>query len=552
MPAKVLKKAVALIRVSTDNQAKTNDSIDGQLRSIKKWAQENDVTIEKFYHEQANSAFRGKRPILDKILFEIEDGIVNPDAIIVYAFSRFTRKATTTAKFKNALLKRDIPVLSVTEPMPEDEDSAFISQTVIDMVNELQSRTNSKVVQDRLNDTANKGYFTGGNIPFGYASEPINIPNTKIIKKKLVVNPDEALTIRKIFNYADVGVSGKPLGVFEIAKKLNQANEKPRGKPWTKNKINRILNNSIYYGDFEWGKNRVSRSKSNPPIIIKVPAIIEKAQFDRVRAGLLSRKPFSKSNEPINTLSKGKRSGSLLVGLLKCSFCGSNLTVMHGKTIKRVNGVAERYQYYRCPNRTRSNCPCPNIRRDVLDKAIIETFLVNVLNSNFLKSIVLEIKDKISDVIKGDESTLLGLHKNQAELKLQINNLYDRIANGVIELDDILKENLEQKKRSLGSITNSIEQIRARTKLPLKKFGTKQIEAFVQAAQDVLTNQSNESAKQLLLLLVSNILIYKEKLIISGVKFNLAEIISKTKMGTSNEVPMFVSIWRRERDSNPR
>jgi site-specific DNA recombinase len=146
MKVKKIYKAVGLIRVSTDMQAKTNDSIDGQKKSILKWAKENGVEIEKFYNEPGNSAFRGKRPTLDLIENEINEGIVTPNAVIVYAFSRFTRNASITGTFKANLMKKEIPVLSVTEPMPEDEDSAFISQTVIDMVNELQSRTNSKIV----------------------------------------------------------------------------------------------------------------------------------------------------------------------------------------------------------------------------------------------------------------------------------------------------------------------------------------------------------------------------------------------------------------------
>ncbi|MBA6365507.1 hypothetical protein H4J42_17340, partial [Colwellia sp. BRX8-8] len=38
---KALFKAIGMIRVSTDMQAKTNDSFDGQKRDILKWAKEN-------------------------------------------------------------------------------------------------------------------------------------------------------------------------------------------------------------------------------------------------------------------------------------------------------------------------------------------------------------------------------------------------------------------------------------------------------------------------------------------------------------------------------
>lgn len=177
-------RAIGLIRVSTELQATTNDSIEGQKKDILKWANENNIEIEKLYLEPGSSAFVDrKRHVLDKIQLDLEQKIISPKFLLVYKFSRFTRKASLTADFKNKLLKRGIKIVSITEPLPEDEDGAFISETVIDMVNEISSRDTSRVVQDRLNTTAENGYYTGGKTPFGYLSMPITFPDSKIIKK---------------------------------------------------------------------------------------------------------------------------------------------------------------------------------------------------------------------------------------------------------------------------------------------------------------------------------------------------------------------------------
>jgi len=544
MKVKKIRKAIGLIRVSTDMQAKTNDSIDGQKKSILKWAKDNGVEIEKFYNEPGNSAFRGKRPTLDLIENEVNEGIVTPNAVIVYSFSRFTRNASITGAFKANLMKKEIPVLSVTEPMPEDEDTAFISQTVIDMVNELQSRTNSKIVQDRLNDTAEKGYFTGGVVPFGYSSVSVTIANTNIEKKILVVNPKEAEVAKLIFNLAEVGLNGKALGVKYIAKHLNQKSMCYRGSRWTKNNISEILNKSLYYGERVWGKKRLTRSKDNPPIIIKIPPIITKEQFVNVQNGLKTRRLITTNNEPVNSTIKGLRSKTLLVGLLKCQYCGSNLRLMNGKKIKEVDGKPIRYQYYICPNRTMEGCICPNIRRDHLDKVITETILLNVLNKTVIEEVVIEIKDKIADITKNDDKTLLKLHKQQASLKLKINKLYDMVADEVFEMDETLKENLQNKKYILNNLNFSIDEIKTRAKLPLKKFGKPQVEAFVKATINVLSATNQENSKQVLLKIIDKILVNKEKIEVFGSNFRIAEFVSKTKMGTSSEVPTFVSIWR--------
>ena len=346
--------AIGLIRVSTDAQAKTNDSISGQEKHIKKWAKENNVTIEKIYVEPGNSAFHGARPILNTILDDINNEFVTPNILLVYSYSRFTRKAALTAAFKHKLSDKGISIISVTEPLSDDEDTAFISQTVIDMVNEIQSRNNSKIVQDRLNDTAEKGFYPGGIPSFGYVPTPVTLPNTSIVKSKLAICPDESSVVKEIFSLAVNGLTGKPMGMKMIAQYLNDKQCSYRGKKWNTNHINRMLNNRIYYGDFYFGVKRVRRANVTPPILIKVPVIITKELFLRVQKELKSRRPLTKENVPINTTSKGIRSKTLLTGILKCEQCGCNLKIMTGKS--------GQHKYYKCSNKITQDshvCNCP-------------------------------------------------------------------------------------------------------------------------------------------------------------------------------------------------
>jgi hypothetical protein len=411
------------------------------------------------------------------------------------------------------------------------------------MVNELQSRANSKIVQDRLNDTAFKGYFTGGVVPFGYSSISVTIPNSNIEKKQLVINSKESYIVERIFNLAESGVSGKPLGVKSIAKTLNDEGYLYRGKKWNKNKVDKILNDTTYYGKRIWGKARITRAKDNPPITIDVPAIITKNKFDSVQRGLETRRPLTSINTPINTYSKGERSKTLLVGLLKCNQCGSNLRLMYGK--KRNPLIQDsRYLFYSCPKRSTTGCTCPNIRRDHLDKIIINEVLLQVLTPENISEIVLDIKDKINSVTKNDQKDLLKLNNQHASIKIKINNLYDKIADEILELDETLNENLQNKKTQLKALEKSIEVIKCRSKIPLKKFGKNHIQMFVEAATLILSNSNTDSCKQLLLKIIDKILVKKNEIIVRGTKFILAEFVSKTKMGTSLEVPTFVSIWR--------
>ncbi|MDP7591130.1 MAG: hypothetical protein QF552_00220, partial [Litorilituus sp.] len=71
-----------------------------------------------------------------------------------------------------------------------------------------------------------------------------------------------------------------------------------------------------------------------------------------------------------------------------------------------------------------------------------------------------------------------------------------------------------------------------------------QVEAFVKAAINVLSATNQKNSKQVLLKIIDKILVNREKIEVFGSNFKIAEFVSKIKMGTSLEVPTFVSIWR--------
>ena len=113
-----------------------------------------------------------------------------------------------------------------------------------------------------------------------------------------------------------------------------------------------------------------------------------------------------------------------------------------------------------------------------------------------------------------------------------------------IILDDTLTEHLNNKKHEFSNISSSIEDLKYQLKLPLKKFGKAQIDAFVEVTKMVLAQSNQETSKQILIKIIDKILVKKEKIEVYGGKFKLVEFVSKTKMGPSKEVPIFVSMWR--------
>ena len=83
-------------RYSSDNQRE--ESIDGQIRECKEFAQKNDIRIIDTYIDRAFSATTDKRPAFQKM---IKDSAKNMfDVIIVCKLDRFARNRYDSAHFE--------------------------------------------------------------------------------------------------------------------------------------------------------------------------------------------------------------------------------------------------------------------------------------------------------------------------------------------------------------------------------------------------------------------------------------------------------------------
>ncbi|GEM_PF-5549785 len=91
---------------------------------------------------------------------------------------------------------------------------------VIALFDEYQSRENAKHVLRAMKDNARQGFYNGSRVPLGYRAEESEKRGVRV-KKKLVIDPAEAETIRLIFRLYrhEDGQSG-PLGVMDTLDNL--------------------------------------------------------------------------------------------------------------------------------------------------------------------------------------------------------------------------------------------------------------------------------------------------------------------------------------------
>ena len=192
--------------------------------------------------------------------------------------------------------------------------------------------------------------MNGGRAPLGFKY----VGKAEGSKGQLVVAPEQAKIVRKVFRWADEGVK-----LLDIARRpTDDGVQAMTGAVWSKTVLSGMLRNSVYVGEARgnWrtaaepvtrrkparpGKSKKTSTRSRPAaewILVHVPQTIDRAVFDRVQARL-QRGRHINSDRP---------SPYILRGLIKCGVCAHACCVFpnHGWPHYRCNNI-DRLSYRR-------------------------------------------------------------------------------------------------------------------------------------------------------------------------------------------------------------
>ena len=382
-----MKTAVIYARYSSDSQ--TEQSIDGQLRVCTEYAKSHDILVLNTYIDRAMTGTNDNRPDFQRMMKESNRKEWN--YVIVYKFDRFSRNKYETAIHKKTLKDNGVKVLSATEFVP-DTPEGIIFESMLEGYAEYYSAELSQKIRRGNNESRRKGNLTGGKIPYGYKNE----------NKKAVVIPEEAEIVRYIYEQYSIGVYVK-----DIIEVLNGKGLLHKGKPFAKNTVSGILSNERYSGIY----------RHNDEVFTNIyPQIVPQDTFEIVR-------------EKVNCNKFGKRSNDivyLLKDKIKCGYCG--------KSIIGDNGTAkngERKYYYTCSGRKKKLTDCHKfaIRKDVLEKIVLESVIEQVQKCNSLDFIVNGLMQEQER--QSQSNTVLNLLlKEQRQTETAINNIMTAIENG--------------------------------------------------------------------------------------------------------------------------
>lgn len=238
---------VGYIRVSTDGQVGEDKyGIDAQKRDIIHYCKNHDLTILKWYVEEAVSGSTDLtgRPELTKIL---NRDVANPpiEAVVVAKNDRLARDIENFYGFKYLLKRNNIDLISVAEDFGE----AGVYKPVYEAISAAFAQLERSFINMRTSGgrtiKAMQGGYAGGRAPYGYSAQPGG--------KKLTANPQEAEIVRLIYYLRD----DEKRTMQSICNELAARGYKTRsGKDFVVSGVQSILNNrQTYQGYYRYGPN---------------------------------------------------------------------------------------------------------------------------------------------------------------------------------------------------------------------------------------------------------------------------------------------------------
>ena len=221
------------------------------------------------------------RPQFTKMLDEASQPDAPFQEILVWKFSRFTRKREHAVAFKSMLRRRSIRVTSITEHA-DDTPTGKLMEAIIESVDEFYPENLAPEVTRGMRETASRGFWVASRPLYGY--KRVKVQDGAKESPTLVLNPPVDDIVRRIF---DMAVDGK--SVLDITRALNDEGiPTTTGKPWLKTTVHRLLTNEAYTGTLVWGQNAKDGTE---PVLAKnaFPASVTRDEFQYVQRHLKSR-----------------------------------------------------------------------------------------------------------------------------------------------------------------------------------------------------------------------------------------------------------------------
>ncbi len=392
--------AVIYARYSSEKQ--TEQSIEGQLRDCRDFAERNGYEVIAEYIDRAYSGTNDTRPDFQRML--ADSAKRQFQYVIVWQLDRFARNTYDSAVNKKILKDNGVKVISAKENITDEPAGIMLESLLVGMAEYFSAELSVKVKRG-LRESALKCKTVGGNKMLGYK---VNSET-----KKFEIDEEGAAAVRIVFERYIQGDTMK-----DITSYLNSLNFKnSQGNPFDINAIRRILTNRRYTGVYIFKDMEIPGG---------MPQIISLETFNEAQKRI-------EKNRKAPAHAKADNEYLLTTKL----YCGNCKASMFGVSGTSKNGKIHRY--YQCINNKRKTCNKKNVSKEWIENAVVQ-IAKDILTPDNIELIANEVialieKDNISDTAKI-------LTKKIKDCDRRKNNLIEALKQG--KMTDMLFEEIEK------------------------------------------------------------------------------------------------------------
>lgn len=432
-----MKKAVIYYRVSTSEQ-----NCDRQKNDLVPFVKAMGYEIVKTFEEKKSATEDMKtREQLTEMRKLTKDTV---DTIFIWDITRLSRKSIDFINLVHEFSEKSINIWFYDKSL-QTLDANGKTNAITEMymyILGLFAQMDAENLKAKYNSGKEaalaKGYAYTYNTPLGY----------KIINKKLTIDETIAPFVKEAF---ELYVSGKSIRYITDWFNINKIPLKryANTKVWVKSSVEKILKNTVYYGK---GKRKKLINKETGEQLVRyfdVPAIIDKALWDKTQAQFQINK---------TTTDKTRKRNNLLRGLLKCGLCNNNYLV----------GSSKGMPMYRCCDQykdvnQKKGCSNGGVLLTTADAVIWEA-----IRSNYEQDLYLEKYNKRKtfylEKYNANMDKIRNIDKDIDKLEKELERAQRAYVKGLFSEQDLEKQT-KQTKREISRMSTLKAEIEAQNAL---------------------------------------------------------------------------------------
>lgn len=398
--------AIIYARVSTARQADDGLPVESQLEQCHAKAKALGARVVRVFRDDGISGRTTRRPAFIEAIEYCEQTRV--DLFICWSTSRFARNRVDAALHKRTLERLGTRLVYVSQDFG-DHDDAWLTEAIIEVIDEQYSRTIAKDTRRSMAKNAADGFWNGGIVPFGFKAVAAGK------RRKLAIVESEAVIVRTMYRWYLEGN-----GCKEIAQRLNSAGLMRRGAIWSKNTVFNVIRNPAMKGFLAWrDRGEIIVTEAHDPIV-------RPDEFDAVQEMMGSRAPRNVGGRP--------KSEAVFSGMLRCGHCGEAML-----TESATGRSGKRYHYYNCRSFLHGiGCESRRVAVDQIDGALIGAVCDLIFTPATLRALVVELRQQSSEFERLRQDRIDAVATELADVERRLRRLYESIeADAGLNLADI-------------------------------------------------------------------------------------------------------------------